>query len=622
VRTFCFFILHVMLLGFTPLHAGATDVSADLFPLGISANDSIIVTTSRIPRPISKVAENVTVITAEQIAVLNAHTLADVLQTVPGIQLQYTRTPGNVPVFNLQGKWSGNVQLLLDGVPQSELANNFKDPGSIPAHYIERIEIIKGAASAAWGPALAGVVNVITKSPAPERKFGGSAFASYGERGTSDLQLEATGTLDRFGYYLSGNTLHSRGHLLNNGVNNRNLFGKFTHDLPGNGLLTLGLDYRDTDRDTVATPDPSLDYRENITNEYFTGYLSLTQSLGEKLSLDLLYREWHQNMRNVQRNFSSTGYWAVGNNTQSVRGGSARLSWGDSLRSLVGGAEYEHARISLHNDYDSDWDLVLDTPDDQFKRMDRYGIFANGSWTIGDLTILPGIRYDRVSVTTDNLSYTLGATYQLTDSTTLRAYYADAYSLPFALMAEEVQTVNTLQAGFESTAIPHLWLKGTFFHNLEKNLKIDFSSVRNTVFTVKYKRQGGELELKTTPLYGFSLGGGYTYTGLTNEYTGEEIRNYPKNQAKIALNYSSSDMGLKGILTGNYVWWNGADGWYGHYTPVIWDISLTQKLLPKSDMSPELFFSGHNLFNGTQHYLDTVYNNTRRWIEGGVRFRF
>jgi len=611
-----------MLLAFTPLHAGATDVSADLFPLGVTSNDTQVVTTSRIPRPISQIAENVTIVNAEQIATLNAHTLADVLNTVPGIQMNYTRTPGSTPVYYLQGKVETHVRLLIDGVPQNELSSNFSDTGSIPAHYIERIEIIRGAASAAWGPALAGVINVITKSPDTERKFGGSGFASYGEQGTSDLQLDASGTLERFGYYLSGNTLHSRGLLPNNGVNNKNLFGKLTYDLPGSGVLTLGLDYRDTDRDIVATPDPFLDYRESLTVEYFTGYLSLTQPLAEKLTLDLLYRERYSDLQDIQRNFASTGFWAIGGNTQAVRGATAKLSWGDSMRSLVGGIEYEHARISQHAIVDSDWDLVLDTPIDNFKQMDRYGAFANGSWSIGAFTLLPGIRYDRISVTTDNMSYTLGATYQLTDSTTLRAYYANAYSLPYALMSEEVQKVHTVQAGFESSTIPHLWLKGTFFHNIEKTQKIDFSTLPETLVTAKYKRQGGELELRTTPLYGFSLGGGYTYTELTDRYTGEEMRNYPKNQAKIALNYSRPDLGLKGILTGNYVWWNGADGWYGHYTPVIWDISLTQKLLPKSDLSPELFFSGHNLFNGTQHYLDTVYNNTRRWIEGGVRFRF
>ena len=36
--------------------------------------------------------------------------------------------------------------------------------GAVPVQNIEKIEIIKGPASSAWGSALGGVINVITKS--------------------------------------------------------------------------------------------------------------------------------------------------------------------------------------------------------------------------------------------------------------------------------------------------------------------------------------------------------------------------------------------------------------------------------------------------------------------------
>ena len=114
------------------------DDADSLFPLGLDSTEQTI-TTSRTPRPVSRIAENVTVITAEQIALLNAHTLADVLQTVPGFQLFATRTPGSFVGFNLQGAPSSHVQLLIDGVPQNDLTNNTADIGAIPAFFIERI---------------------------------------------------------------------------------------------------------------------------------------------------------------------------------------------------------------------------------------------------------------------------------------------------------------------------------------------------------------------------------------------------------------------------------------------------------------------------------------------------
>ena len=49
--------------------------------------DELVVTPARRPRPVSRTAENITIITSEDIGLMNAHTLMDVLKSVPGIQL-------------------------------------------------------------------------------------------------------------------------------------------------------------------------------------------------------------------------------------------------------------------------------------------------------------------------------------------------------------------------------------------------------------------------------------------------------------------------------------------------------------------------------------------------------
>lgn len=134
-----------------------------------SAGQDQIVSTSRFPRPSSRIAENITVITADDITRINAHTLADVLQTIPGIQLDYLRTPSSFSFFNVQGAFSTTVLVMIDGIRQNDFDQNMAIPGSIPVQQIERIEIIKGAASASWGSALGGVINIITKEPNPER---------------------------------------------------------------------------------------------------------------------------------------------------------------------------------------------------------------------------------------------------------------------------------------------------------------------------------------------------------------------------------------------------------------------------------------------------------------------
>ena len=111
--------------------------------------------------------------TAGEIEALNAHTLADILAGVTGIQLEMTRTPGTTVNLEVQGSGFNHVLVLVDNVPINTLSENFADVSGIPAQMIERVEIVKGAASSAWGNALGGVVNVITKSPDAERPFGG-----------------------------------------------------------------------------------------------------------------------------------------------------------------------------------------------------------------------------------------------------------------------------------------------------------------------------------------------------------------------------------------------------------------------------------------------------------------
>src|SRR4030043_1764579 len=65
--------------------------------------EELVVTPTRYQKPISQVAENITVITAEQIESMNAHTLTDVLNTIPGIQMDIRGGPGSAVTTHIQG---------------------------------------------------------------------------------------------------------------------------------------------------------------------------------------------------------------------------------------------------------------------------------------------------------------------------------------------------------------------------------------------------------------------------------------------------------------------------------------------------------------------------------------
>lgn len=611
-------LILLILLCFTAMPLFAADDALEQLGIIESAGDSLV-STARTPRPASRVAENITVITSDDIERLNAHTLADVLQTVPGIQLDYLRTPSTFTFFNVQGALNTTVLVLVDGIRQNDFDQNMAIPGLIPVQQIERIEIIKGAASAAWGPALGGVINIITKSPNPEQMVGGMVSGSTGSQFTADSRAELSGTIKKFGYYLTVGNLRSDGLNPNTGTNLNHLFSKLSYQLPSKGSLTFGLSY--------LTAKPGLDEGNTVAwgyvhdnNQYrrTNGYLKLSQPLGEQLTLEL--DGWLSNRDDHTKYGAPDGLGGfVFYNDYIARdtsqGVNARLRWGDYQKSLLLGVDYAHAWAIYK-------DALSPAPPAYDRRWDSWGIYANGAYSIGALTILPGIRYDITGTTGDATSLTLGATYQLTTHTILRAYAAQGYTLPTPRYGNKLQRIKTIQAGVETEALPYLWLKGTYFFNTLRD-----SQSAGTVTTTNQDRQGVELEARTTSLFGFSLTSGYTYLDAWDSDTGQRLHTnsnqaIPPHTIKLGLNYDQRDLGLRGSLTGNYVWWNKDDTTTACDTGMIWDLHLNWQLKSFYKLTPELFFSAHNLFNGTQTTNNELYPNAKRWFEGGMRVSF
>ncbi len=96
------------------------------------------------------------VISDDQIKLLGARDLMEVLATVPGITFGHD-VLGNFSII-MREIWAqeGRILLLIDGL---ELANHF------PAEHIKRVEIIRSPGSAIYGGfAELGVINFITKN--------------------------------------------------------------------------------------------------------------------------------------------------------------------------------------------------------------------------------------------------------------------------------------------------------------------------------------------------------------------------------------------------------------------------------------------------------------------------
>ncbi|MEW5851012.1 MAG: TonB-dependent receptor [Myxococcota bacterium] len=111
----------------------------------------------------------VTVVTADEIRDRGYTSLADVLRTVPGFYDVYDLVSHNVGVRGINGGRNAGgsvIKLMIDNHPVDyrPTTENFFGEELIPMEVVERIEIIRGPASALYGAnAYLGVVNIVTR---------------------------------------------------------------------------------------------------------------------------------------------------------------------------------------------------------------------------------------------------------------------------------------------------------------------------------------------------------------------------------------------------------------------------------------------------------------------------
>jgi len=122
---------------------------------------------------------SVDVITRDQIARSSARTIADVLAQATSVDV-YGRSPAQADV-SIRGSSPEQTVILVDGVRMTDIQSaHYALDLAVPLQSVERIEILRGAGSALYGPdAIGGVINIVTR-----RTAGASLEARTGSFGT------------------------------------------------------------------------------------------------------------------------------------------------------------------------------------------------------------------------------------------------------------------------------------------------------------------------------------------------------------------------------------------------------------------------------------------------------
>jgi vitamin B12 transporter len=172
-------------------------------------SESVVVSARRVETRLAETPQRVEVVDATDIERTVAADITDVLKKNAGVDvIQYAGVLSGIGLRGFRPQFSGinkRSLLLVDGRP-----SGVTNLGALQVDSVERIEVLKGAASSVYGSsAMGGVVNVITRRS--RGKIGGAARVGAGSFGTSEFSGRVGGSLaPRVDFDVSGTTIDQR----------------------------------------------------------------------------------------------------------------------------------------------------------------------------------------------------------------------------------------------------------------------------------------------------------------------------------------------------------------------------------------------------------------------------
>jgi vitamin B12 transporter len=170
----------------------------------------VVVSATREPQPLDRVASDVVLIDAEQIRASTADSIEDLLRREAGLQVSRNGAPGHTAGVFIRGASSGNTVVLVDGVRVGSGTLGQVEFESIGLSQIDHIEVLRGPGSSLYGAdAVGGVVQIFTKKgEGSPRFFANAAVGGYRSR---DGSLGVSGASGAFDYAASLGRESSRG---------------------------------------------------------------------------------------------------------------------------------------------------------------------------------------------------------------------------------------------------------------------------------------------------------------------------------------------------------------------------------------------------------------------------
>ena len=252
--------------------------------------EAVVVTATRQPVRANELLNDVAVITRDDIEKAGPlQTLGELLTQTGGVEFSNAGGRGSATSVYLRGANAGHTLVLIDGQRVGSATLGTASIENIPLAQIERVEILKGSASALYGSdAIGGVIQVFTKrSEGPARVYGDIGYGTYGtteanaglsgQSGAWRYSLRVGGT-DSDGFNVNSNPKSAAYNKDKDGYENLNASAKLSFDVaPGHELgvqtfYSRNKNEYDSTAPWPAPASPDYNYRSTSTTESYAVY--------------------------------------------------------------------------------------------------------------------------------------------------------------------------------------------------------------------------------------------------------------------------------------------------------------------------------------------------------------
>ncbi len=613
---------------FRKIVAGVAMLSASMLINSVSTAmtdvqmNEVVVTATKTERKPQDVTQSVTVVTSDEIAKSGATNVAEVISTTAGVMVTDQGPFGSLQAVNLRGSSYQQVLVLLDGKRLNSASAGGYDLSELPVPLdsIERIEIVRGPASALYGAdAVGGVVNIITKKPtAPVTTLSGDLGANVDTKGNAKKPVSTHASIYNSGrngnsyYALSYSKDHSNGYRQNDDADQYTAGVKLGYDLDAASSIEASADYLRKNIGVPGSVQFTTPFARQLNSETVTGV-----QYKERLSkaVDINVRVYQNEDILSYRNQADPFFPADTKTRSTTSGEETQVNWLMNSFSVVtlGAEERDDSMVNT--------DIVLDN----IARTHTASIFSGyiqDEMNLGDSLILVlGGRSDIHSRFGSKWSPKASGRYLIAKSGTIfRASYGKSFRAPtlndLYFPSDSLgnggnpnlkpESAEEYEGGIEQSLGTGNSIKFTAFNRRVKDL-IQWTVADPVNFPFGYmpanvgraRISGTETELHFVASQSVSGNISYTLMFPVDETTGErlfsDVSHIPAQQLggvlQIALD-SQTALSLDGRSVRNYV--HPEDPKWDYYTL---DGKITDTIVARKDLKTEVFIGMKNIFN-------------------------